>query len=51
MADNFLERQYDNYLALKARREAARKAAFRRQLKAYQQRLAREKAAQEAHGQ
>ena len=45
MADNYLERQYDDYLALKARKEAARKAAFRKQLKAYQLRLAREKAA------
>lgn len=48
MADNYLERQYDDYLALKARKEAARKAAFRKQLKAYQLRLAREKAAAEA---
>ena len=48
MADNYLERQYDDYLALKARKEAARKAAFRKQLKAYQLRLAREKAATDA---
>ena len=48
MADNYLERQYDDYLALKARKEAARKAAFRKQLKAYQLRLAREKAAADA---
>lgn len=47
MADNFLEKQYDDYLAMKARKEAAKKAAFRKQLKAYKERLAREKAVRE----
>lgn len=45
MADNYIEKQYDAYLARKAAKENAKKAAFRRQLKAYKERLAREKAA------
>ena len=45
MADNYIEKQYDEYLARKAAKENAKKAAFRRQLKAYKEKLAREKAA------
>lgn len=47
MADNYVERQYDAYLAQKAAKEQAKKAAFRKQLKAYQEKLKREKAEKE----
>ena len=48
MADNYLERRHEAYLAQKAAKEEARKAAFRCQLKAYKARLAAAKAAQQA---
>lgn len=44
MADNFLEKQYDEYDRRKAAREAARKKQWLRRLRAYQERLAGEKA-------
>ena len=44
MADNFLEKQYDEYDRRKAAREAARKKQWQRRLRAYQERLAGEKA-------
>lgn len=40
MADNFLERQHDDYLRRKAKAEAARRAAWQRRLKAYRASLA-----------
>ncbi|MGM9803026.1 MAG: hypothetical protein ACI308_02505 [Muribaculaceae bacterium] len=48
MADNYLERQYDAYLAKKAAKEKAKKLAWQKQLRAYKARLAAEKAASEA---
>ena len=43
MADNYLENQYEPYLARKAAKERQKKLQFQRQLKAYKERLAREK--------
>lgn len=40
MADNYLERQYDDYLARKAAAERARRLRWQKQLRAYKQRLA-----------
>ncbi|MCM1518328.1 MAG: hypothetical protein NC117_06790 [Pseudoflavonifractor sp.] len=37
MADNFLERQYDDYLRAKAKKEKQRNAAWKKRLKAYQE--------------
>lgn len=51
MADNFLERQYEDYLAAKAAREEAKKAAWRRQLRAYQLKLQQQKEQQPEHRQ
>ena len=48
MADNYLERQYEDYLALKAAKEKAKKLAWQKQLRAYKARLAAEKAARES---
>ena len=48
MADNYLERQYEDYLAQKAAKEKAQKLAWQKQLRAYKARLAAEKAAREA---
>ena len=48
MADNFLERQYAEYLEKKAAREKAKKLAWQKQLKAYKAKLAAEKAVKEA---
>ena len=47
MADNFLERQYAEYLENKAAREKAKKLAWQKQLRAYKAKLAAEKAAKE----
>ena len=35
MADNYLENRYEDYLARKQKKEAERKAKFRRQLEEY----------------
>lgn len=43
MADNFLERQYEDYLAGKAARDKARKLKWQKQLKAYKAKLAAQK--------
>ena len=43
MADNCLERQYEDYLAAKAAREKARKLKWQKQLKAYKDKLAAQK--------
>lgn len=43
MADNYVEKQYEAYLAKKEAKERAKKAEFRRQLKAYKEKLAQEK--------
>ena len=43
MADNYLEKQYDDYLARKAAKENERKLRFQKQLKAYKARLEKEK--------
>ena len=48
MADNYLERQYEDYLALKAAKEKAKKLAWQKQLRAYKARLAAEKTARES---
>lgn len=47
MADNFLERQYEDYLAQRAKKEQARRLAWQKQLKAYKAKLAAEKASAE----
>ena len=47
MADNFLERQYADYLEKKASREKEKKLAWQKQLKEYKAKLAAEKAATE----
>lgn len=44
MADNYLERQYDEYLKAKAAKDAARKEAWRKQMDAYKKRLKAAKA-------
>lgn len=44
MADNFLENQYNEYLKQKAAKEAAKRAAWRKRLQAYKEKLAQEKA-------
>lgn len=44
MADNYLENQYEAYLARKAAKEKQKRLQFKRQLKAYKERLARENA-------
>lgn len=38
MADNYLENRYEDYLARKQKKEAERKAKFRRQLEEYKKR-------------
>lgn len=43
MADNYLEKQYDDYERHKAAREVARKKQWQRRLRAYQEKIAREK--------
>lgn len=43
MADNYLERQYEDYLAQKAAKEKAKKLVWQKQLRAYKARLAAEK--------
>ncbi|MGN0214657.1 MAG: hypothetical protein ACI4AH_07625 [Muribaculaceae bacterium] len=43
MADNYLERQYEDYLAQKAAKEKAKKLAWQKQLRAYKARLAAQK--------
>ncbi len=39
MADNFLENRYNEYLKQKAAKEQAKKAAWKKRLKAYQDSL------------
>ena len=46
MADNFLERQYNDYLAQKAAKDKAKTAKWRQQLKAYKEKLAQQKPAE-----
>ena len=43
MADNYIENQYDDYLKQKAKKEAAKRAAWRKQLQAYKEKLAQAK--------
>ncbi len=43
MADNYLEKRYDEYLERKAAAEKARRAAWKKQLDAYRKRLAEER--------
>lgn len=47
MADNYLERQYEEYLAGKAAREKARRIKWQKQLKAYKEKLAAQKQAEQ----
>ena len=44
MADNFLEKQYAEYVARKAAQEQAKRKAWQKKMKEYQVRLAAEKA-------
>lgn len=39
MADNYLENRYEDYLARKQKKEAERKAKFRRQLEEYKKKI------------
>lgn len=48
MADNYLERQYEDYLAGKAAREKARRIKWQKQLKAYKEKLAAQKQAEQS---
>lgn len=43
MADNYIEKQYEEYLQRKAAKERSRRLAWQKQLKAYKEKLAREK--------
>ncbi len=43
MADNYLERRYDEYLERKAAAEKAKRTAWKKQLDAYRKRLAEER--------
>ena len=43
MADNYIENQYEEYLKQKAAKEAAKRAAWRKRLQAYKEKLAKEK--------
>ncbi len=43
MADNYLEKQHDDFLARQARKERERKRRLHRYLEAYRKRLAQEK--------
>lgn len=43
MADNYLEKRYNEYLERKAAAEKARRAAWKKQLDAYRKRLAEER--------
>ncbi len=43
MADNYIENQYEEYLKAKAAKEAAKRAAWRKQLQAYKEKIAKEK--------
>lgn len=45
MADNYLERQYEDYLAGKAAREKGRRLKWQKQLKAYKEKIDAEKKA------
>lgn len=45
MADNYLERQYEDYLAGKVAREKARRLKWQKQLKAYKEKIDAEKKA------
>ena len=45
MADNFLERQYDDYIAKKAARETQKRIAWQKQLKAYKAKMDAQKEA------
>lgn len=50
MADNYLEKQHDDYLARQARKERERKQRLHRYLEAYRKRLAQEKQKSENAG-
>lgn len=39
MADNYLENRYEDYLSRKQKKEAERKAKFRRQLEEYKKKI------------
>lgn len=43
MADNYIENQYEEYLKAKAAKEAAKRAAWRKRLQAYKEKIAKEK--------
>lgn len=49
MADNFLEKQYDDYDRRKSERAAARNKQWQSRLRAYQEKIAHEKEAEAAH--
>ncbi len=50
MADNYLEKQHDDYLARQARKERERKRRLHRYLETYRKRLAMEKQQRENAG-
>lgn len=43
MADNYIENQYEEYLKQKAKKEEAKRIAWRKRLQAYKEKLASEK--------
>ena len=43
MADNYIEKQYEAYMVRKAAKEKVRRLAWQKQLKAYKEKIAREK--------
>lgn len=43
MADNYIENQYEDYLKQKAKKEEAKRVAWRKRLQAYKEKLAKEK--------
>ncbi len=47
MADNYVEKQYEEFLRKKAAKESAKRAAWKKQLKEYQEKLKREKNSQQ----
>ncbi len=47
MADNYIEKQYDDYIARKAAQDHKARLAWQRKLKAYKEKLAQEKASKQ----
>lgn len=50
MADNYLERKYEEYLERKAAAEKARRAAWKKRMDSYRKKLAEEAANKDKNG-